>query len=76
LRGRLQLYWASHHRAHGTRGPRRDSHDSYVAAALGDDLDAMLAEISSHMGRGARQTEKFLQLHVPVPTTVTTGELT
>jgi DNA-binding GntR family transcriptional regulator len=67
LRGRLQLYWAAHHRAHGTRGPRRDSHDSYVAAALGDDLDAMLSEISSHMGRGAQQTEKFLQLHVPVP---------
>jgi len=26
LRGRLQLYWAAHHRAHGRRGPRRDSH--------------------------------------------------
>lgn len=61
LRGRLQLYWAAHHRAHGTRGPRRDSHDSYVAAALGSDLGAMHAEIGEHMQRGARQTETFLR---------------
>ncbi len=61
LRGRLQLYWAAHHRAHGSRGPRRDSHDSYVAAALGDDIDTMRAEIGEHMQRGASQTEKFLR---------------
>lgn len=67
LRGRLQLYWAAHHRAHATRGPRRDAHDSYVVAALGGDLGAMLAEISSHMGRGAEQTEKFLQFANPSP---------
>jgi DNA-binding GntR family transcriptional regulator len=60
LRGRLQLYWAAHHRAHGIRGPRRDSHDSYVQTALGDDLQAMLDEVSRHMGRGAEQTERFL----------------
>jgi DNA-binding GntR family transcriptional regulator len=60
LRGRLQLYWAAHHRAHGIRGPRRDSHDSYVQTALGDDLQAMLDEVSRHMGRGADQTERFL----------------
>lgn len=65
LRGRLQLYWAAHHRAHGTRGPRRDSHDSYVRTALGDNLGAMLEEISSHMGRGAEQTAKFLQIALP-----------
>ncbi|HSH88674.1 MAG TPA: GntR family transcriptional regulator [Ramlibacter sp.] len=60
LRGRLQLYWAAHHRAHGIRGPRRDSHDDYVRIALGNDLQAMLDEVSSHMRRGAEQTEKFL----------------
>lgn len=65
LRGRLQLYWAAHHRAHASRGPRRDSHDSYVLAALGDDLAAMHAEIEAHMGRGARHTENFLQLALP-----------
>ena len=65
LRGRLQLYWAAHHRAHGTRGPRRDAHDTYVAAALGDDLAAMLAEVASHMGRGAEQTEKFISFPPP-----------
>lgn len=60
LRGRLQLYWAAHHRAHGARGPRRDSHDSYVAAALGRSLDAMRSEIADHMQRGAKTTEAFL----------------
>jgi DNA-binding GntR family transcriptional regulator len=61
LRGRLQLYWAAHHRAHGMRGPRRDGHDSYRAAAEGRDLDAMRAEIRTHMLRGALQTEQFLR---------------
>lgn len=65
LRGRLQLYWAAHHRAHGARGPRRDSHDSYVAAALGDDLEAMKVEIGEHMQRGARRTESFLRARDP-----------
>ncbi len=60
IRGRLQLYWAAHHRAHGIRGPRRDGHDSYIANALGDSLDAMRAEIRSHMARGGQQTEAFL----------------
>jgi len=67
LRGRLQLYWAAHHRAHGSRGPRRDSHAAYVRCALGDDLDAMRAEIETHMRRGAEKTEAFLRA-VPTPT--------
>lgn len=62
LRGRLQLYWAAHHRAHGRRGPRRDSHDSYIKAALADDLEAMKTEIADHMRRGVETTEKFLRL--------------
>jgi len=61
LRGRLQLYWAAHHRAHGRRGPRRDSHDTYIAAALNDDLAAMRLEIADHMRRGAATTERFLR---------------
>jgi DNA-binding GntR family transcriptional regulator len=61
LRGRLQLYWAAHHRAHGRRGPKRDSHDSYIAAALGDDLAAMQREIADHMRRGVETTERFLR---------------
>ncbi len=60
LRGRLQLYWAAHHRAHGRRGPKRDSHDSYIKAALGDDLDALRLEVADHMRRGAVVTEKFV----------------
>lgn len=66
LRGRLQLYWAAHHRAHGRRGPRRDSHDGYIAAALGDDLAAMRAELADHMRRGAAITENFLHSVQPV----------
>jgi DNA-binding GntR family transcriptional regulator len=65
LRGRLQLYWAAHHRAHGRRGPRRDSHDSYIAAVLGDDLAAVRAEIADHMRRGAETTERFLNTLEP-----------
>ena len=61
LRGRLQLYWAAHHRAHGRPGPLRESHDSYLAAALGRDLGVMRAEISNHMQRGAARTERFLR---------------
>lgn len=64
LRGRLQLYWAAHHRAHKTQGPKRDSHDSYVRAALGKSLPAMLAEIGTHMSRGAGQTEAFISNHL------------
>jgi len=62
LRGRLQLYWAAHHRANAIRGPKRDAHDSYMKAAMGDNLSAMRAEIAEHMRRGATQTEKFLSL--------------
>ncbi len=76
LRGRLQLYWAAHHRAHASRGPRRDSHDSYVQAALGDDLAVMLAEITNHMGRGAERTESFMRFANPFDPTAITGVLT
>jgi DNA-binding GntR family transcriptional regulator len=65
LRGRLQLYWAAHHRAHCRRGPRRDSHDSYIAAVLGEDLAAMRAELADHMRRGAAITENFLHTVQP-----------
>jgi DNA-binding GntR family transcriptional regulator len=65
LRGRLQLYWAAHHRANAMRGPKRDAHDSYMRAALGNDLPAMLAEIGDHMKRGATQTERFLSPPTP-----------
>jgi DNA-binding GntR family transcriptional regulator len=66
LRGRLQLYWAAHHRAHGRRGPRRDSHDSYIAAVLGDDIGVVRAEIADHMRRGMETTERFLNTLEPV----------
>lgn len=76
LRGRLQLYWAAHHRAHASRGPRRDSHDSYVQAAQGNDLDMMLLEITNHMGRGAERTESFMRFANPFDLPPTSGDLT
>lgn len=60
IRGRLQLYWAAHHRAHSMRGPHWASHDQYVELACGDDLDAMRAEIDTHMRRGFDRTKAFL----------------
>lgn len=74
LRGRLQLYWAAHHRAHGTRGPRRDAHDSYVAAAQGENLATMLAEVAEHMQRGASKTQKFLDTRALTPDPAITQE--
>ena len=61
LRGKLQLYWAAHHRAHGRRGPLPEGHKRYVELAQGDDLDAMIEEIRDHMVRGFSKTETFLR---------------
>lgn len=67
IRGRLQLYWAAHHRAHGIRGPRRDGHDDYVRTALGDNFEDLRQEITGHMARGGSQTEAFLASRVQEP---------
>ncbi|WGR62447.1 GntR family transcriptional regulator (plasmid) [Paracoccus ferrooxidans] len=61
VRGRLQLYWAAHHRAHGITGPLRESHDDYIRLACGDSLEAMKNEIHSHMRRGLDKTKAFVE---------------
>jgi DNA-binding GntR family transcriptional regulator len=61
MRGRIQLYWATHHLAHGRRGPRRDGHDRYVELACGNDLGAMKTEIRSHMRQGEKTTVAFIR---------------
>lgn len=61
LRGHLQMYWASHHRAHGTTGPKRESHDDYVRHALGSSLGAMKDELRDHMRRGLEKTKAFVE---------------
>jgi DNA-binding GntR family transcriptional regulator len=61
LRGHLQMYWASHHCAHGTTGPKRESHDDYVSFALGESLSAMQDELRDHMRRGLETTKTFVQ---------------
>jgi DNA-binding GntR family transcriptional regulator len=60
LSGKLQLYWAAHHRAHGRRGPKAEGHAAYVALAQGDDLSTMVEEIRTHMVQGYARTEAFL----------------
>lgn len=61
IKGRLQIYWAAHHRAHGRRGPKREAHDAYLKLALGNSLRDMKGEIKAHMQRGAKVTEAFLE---------------
>lgn len=70
LRGRLQLYWAAHHRAHGRRGPRRDGHMDYVRFATGESFEEMTAEIRDHMLRGFAKTEAFLHNADATPATL------
>lgn len=61
LKGRLQLYWATHHRAHDRRVPEIDAHDNYVALALGEDFESLTDEIRSHMRKGLERTERFIE---------------
>lgn len=61
LKGRLQLYWASNHLAHGRRGPRRSGHDNFLTAALGSDWKAIEEEIRQHMRLGGEETERYLK---------------
>lgn len=60
IRARLQLYWATHHRAHGITGPKRESHDDYLQLALGDSCERMKDEINDHMRRGLDKTLAFV----------------
>ncbi len=60
IAGRMQLYLAVHQQAHGRKGPLPDAHQDYVKLALGNNLDAVLAEIEAHMQRGVRQLEAFV----------------
>jgi DNA-binding GntR family transcriptional regulator len=64
LRGRLQIYWVTHHEAHGRRGPYRDAHLIYVESAKGDDVGRMISELKRHMRRGADRTAQFVGQHV------------
>jgi DNA-binding GntR family transcriptional regulator len=70
LRGRLQLYWAAHHRAHGLTGPKRDSHDSYIRLAQGNSLRAMQAEIHDHMRLGLETTKTFVEARTRAQTDI------
>lgn len=60
LKGKLQLYWATHHRIHGRRGPRLDAHEAYVKLASQDDFEALAREVRTHMLQGFGRTEAFL----------------
>ncbi|WP_439572077.1 GntR family transcriptional regulator [Phreatobacter sp.] len=60
IASRLHLYLAVHQKAHGRAGPLSDAHSAYVALALGDRLDLMLAEIEHHMQRGVMQMQAYV----------------
>lgn len=60
LKGRLHFYYTLHQKAHGRCGPRIDAHDDYVRLAGGEDLEAMLEHINSHMQQGYKEVEQLV----------------
>ncbi|MTH64129.1 GntR family transcriptional regulator [Paracoccus shanxieyensis] len=61
LKGQMQLYWATYHRAHGRTGPAPTIHDRYVDLMHGDDFAAVEAEIRAHLLQGCATMEDFLR---------------
>jgi DNA-binding GntR family transcriptional regulator len=51
-----KFYFSLHQRAHGRKGPLRQSHDVYVQLACGDDLAAMLAHLQDRMRYALKTT--------------------
>lgn len=60
LKPNLQFYFALHQKAHDRGGPAREAHDTYIRLAKGDDLDAMLDHLDTHMRQGLENTLKSL----------------
>ncbi|KAF0677021.1 GntR family transcriptional regulator [Profundibacterium mesophilum] len=56
LRPNLHFYFALHHRLGPGASLRREIHETYLACALGDDLDAMLTHVEAHMRQGLERT--------------------
>ncbi|ETX29417.1 GntR family transcriptional regulator [Roseivivax isoporae] len=56
MRPHVNFYFSMHQRAHGRAGPRRESHDTYVRLACGEDLSAMLDHLDAHMRQGLART--------------------
>lgn len=65
LKPNLQFYFIMHQKAHGRPGPLREAHDVYVALACGDDLDAMLLHLKSHMKQGFEETIRYVVDDLP-----------
>jgi len=61
----LQFYFVLHHRAHQQGVKRANSHDDYVALASGDDLEAMITHLDSHLRFGLERTLGFLDSRGP-----------
>ena len=56
MQANVYFYFSLHQRAHGRRGPLRQSHDAYVDLASGSDLDAMITHLHEHMRQGFERT--------------------
>lgn len=72
----LQFYFALHQRAHARPGPRADAHETYVARAHGDDLDAMLEHLDEHMRQGLERTVRLLDTEAGTDTRNKAGSKT
>ncbi|MGB1237305.1 MAG: GntR family transcriptional regulator [Pseudomonadales bacterium] len=60
LKGRLHFYFTLHQKAHHRSGPYMHAHDEYVDLACGDDLEAMLAHVDSHMTQGYDKVKQLV----------------
>lgn len=56
LRPNLQFYFALHQQLADAACQRHEIHETYLACALGDDLEAMLTHIEAHMRQGLERT--------------------
>lgn len=61
IRPNLQFYLMLHQRAHARPGPRRDAHRTYVAHAMGDDLQAMQDHLEDHLRQGLERTLAYIE---------------
>ena len=67
LKPNLQFYFALHRQAHNRTGPLREAHDVYIERACGDDLDAMLSHLETHMRQGLEKTLSFIDSETFAP---------
>ena len=61
MKKHLKFYFSLHQKAHNRKGPLRESHDTYVACACGEPLQAMIDHLEDHMRQGLAQTLTLIE---------------